>query len=128
MRLSFWRRVRFLLRGTKPRRSSRVPIRGLAFRGTSAGDALVDALLDLRRVVEAARLEDLPLAWFRVDEAKASAAWYDPAREPAYAAVLPEEQALAEKLHRTLTGRPVTAASLIRPSHDPLPMVRFRLL
>ncbi|MCC7492644.1 MAG: SUMF1/EgtB/PvdO family nonheme iron enzyme [Fimbriimonadaceae bacterium] len=127
MRLTFWRRMRFLLRGRPvPRSARRAPLRGLGRR--AQGDALSQALLDLRSVVDAQQLEELPLAWFRVDEAKAAAAWYDPSREPAYSAVLPEEQALAERLYRTLTGRAATPAELLRAGTAPVPMLRYRLL
>lgn len=128
MKLQFWRRLRFLLGGTTKGGSSRhVAIRRVGPSG-SAGDALYDGLLRLRKTVEEARDDELALAWFRVDEAKASAVWYDCTKEPAQPAVLPEEVALAERLLHRVTGQAPAAAQLIRPNRDPLPMVRYRLL
>ncbi len=111
-----------------PRRPGRVTVRGLTRRGQSARDQLVQALLELRQVVEAGRAEDLALAWFRVDEAKAAVVWYEAGRAPAYPAVLPEEQALAERAFRMVTGRPVTAANLLQRGGDQLSMLRYRLI
>lgn len=91
-------------------------------------DPLPEALLRLRRVVDELRLSDLALAWYRVDEAKAAAAGYSLATAPVYPAVLPEEQALAERLYRQVTGRQADLAELSAPADDPLPMVRYRLL
>lgn len=92
-----------------PRPVHRLPALG------PAPDPLGDALIRLRRTVDEGRWEDLPLAWFRVDEAKAAAAWYDVGHEPP-PAVLPEEQALAERLARGAG------------SDDGQAMVRYRLL
>lgn len=128
MRLTFWRKVRFYLRRRRPPGKARgvhVPLLG---RGAGRRDPLASALAGLQEAVDAGRLKDLSLAWFRVDEAKAAAARYDPERLPTQPAVLPQEQALAERVWRLATGRPVTAANLLRPSDDPCPMVRYRLL
>lgn len=129
MAQSFWRRLRFLF-GARPKggASRRVPIRGRGIEGSLAGDALMDSLLRLRQTIEEGRVADLALAWFRVDEAKAAAVWYDCSREPVHAAVLPEEEALAERLWQQITGAAPTPAALLRPAEDSLPMVRYRLL
>ncbi len=130
MRLTtFWRRLRFLFgAGSAASRAPRVRIRSLGRAGHPAGDALEQALLELRQVVEQRRLEQLAFAWFKVDEAKAAAVWYDPNLEPAFPSVLPEEAALAAKLYGEASGRGVAPAALLRPVGEPLPMVRYRLL
>lgn len=127
MAYTFWRRLRFLMGGSAKRGpANRVPIRRA---GRAGGDTLVDGLLRLRKVVEVGALGELAMAWFRVDEAKANAVWYDCSREPACPAVLPEEEALAERLYQHVTGRPPSPAALLSPTWDaPLAMVRYRLL
>lgn len=130
MRSRLMPRIRLFLRGRRhaARRVGRVRIRRDERLGPRAGDAMVDALLRLRETVDQERLGALPLAWFRVDEAKACAVWYEAGADPGIPAVLPEEQALAERLFEQTVGLPPTPANLLDPPRDPLPMVRYRLL
>ncbi|MBI5834909.1 MAG: SUMF1/EgtB/PvdO family nonheme iron enzyme [Armatimonadetes bacterium] len=125
-RLRWWwrRRRRVSLAG----RAGLAAAQRLAQPTAPTTDPLSEALLRLRRVIDEQRLSDLALAWYRVDEAKAAAVGYSLATAPAYPPMLPEEQALAERLWRQTTGRGADLAELSAPVDDPLPMVRYRLL
>jgi hypothetical protein len=115
-------------RARRTARTARSALERLSRRRNQPPDALSDALLRLRRAIDEQRLEDLPLAWFRVDEAKAAAVWYSVSETPAHEAVLPEEQALAEHAWRLATGRAPIASALLAAEPGPLPMVHYRLL